>query len=174
MRKQEKTFFVANLTEELKSAKSVVLINFTGMDVKTQQELKRRLAKVDARMMVFKNTLFKIAGKTAKLPEETLSDTVLAGQNALIISDNDPISPLQVLGKFTVEFEVPQLKVGIIEGHYQDKEALTKLSKLPGKDVLLAQTVGAIGAPIYGLIGLLNANMQQLIFVLEQARDNYK
>lgn len=170
MRKQEKTFFVENLTEELKSAKSVILINFSGLGVKTQQELKKRLAKVDARMMVVKNTLFKIAGKAAKIPKETLTDSVLAGQNALIISDNDPITSLQVLGKFAVEFDVPQLKVGFIEGDYQDKEDLIKLSKLPGKDALLAQVTGAIGAPIYGLIGLLNANTQKLIFVLEQAK----
>ncbi len=170
MKKAEKLFFVANLAEELKSAKSTILINFSGMGVKTQQELKKRLSEVNARMMVVKNTLFKLAGKEAKIPKETLTDSVLAGQTALILADEDPISPLQILAKFTKEFEVPQLKVGIVEGHFQDKEALVVLSKLPGKEALVAQAVGAIGAPIYSLMGTLQGNLQKLVFVLNQAK----
>ena len=170
MKKGEKSFFVANLAEELKSAKSTILINFSGMGVKTQQELKKRLSEVDARMMVVKNTLFKLAGKEAKMPKETLADSVLAGQTALILADEDPISPLQILAKFTKEFEVPQLKVGIVEGYFQDKEALITLSKLPGKEALVSQAVGAIGAPIYSLMGTLQGNLQKLVFVLNQAK----
>jgi len=168
MKKEEKTFFVQNLAEELKSAKSVILINFAGMGVKTQQELKKRLKGVNARMLVVKNTLLKRAGVQSKLAEETLTDTVLTGQTALILADNDPFAPLQVLGKFALEFEVPQLKVGIIEGNFQDKETLEKISKLPGKDVLLAQTLGAIAAPLYGIVGVLEANMQKLVYILEE------
>ncbi len=170
MKKAEKSFFVANLAEELKTAKSVILINFSGMDVKIQQELKKRLSEVDARMMVVKNTLFKLAGEEAKIPKETLTDSILTGQNALIIADNDPIAPLQVLVKFAQEFEVPQLKIGIVESHFQDKDTLVALSKLPGKEALVAQAVGAIGAPLTGLIGTLQGNLQKLIFVLSQAK----
>ncbi|MBI2066380.1 50S ribosomal protein L10 [Candidatus Woesebacteria bacterium] len=35
MKKQEKIFFVENLTEELRSAKSIVLVNYTGLSVKS-------------------------------------------------------------------------------------------------------------------------------------------
>ncbi len=171
MKKGQKTFFVENLAEELKSANSVVLINFAGMGVKTQQELKKRLKEVDAKMVVIKNTLFRLAGEKVKLPTETLSDTALAGQTALIITEKDPITPLQVLAKFTKEFEVPQLKVGIVEGYFQNEEELTKLSKLPGKDGLVAQVVGAIASPMYGLIGTLQGNLQKLVFVLNEAKN---
>ena len=171
MKKGQKTFFVENLTEELKSANSVILINFAGMDVKTQQEFKKRLKEVDAKMVVVKNTLFKLAGENAKLPNETLSDTALAGQTALIITEKDPISPLQVLAKFAKEFEVPQLKVGIIEGFFQNEEELAKFSKFPGKDALVAQVMGAIASPMYGLIGTLQGNLQKLVFVLNEAKN---
>lgn len=171
MKKTQKSFFVENLTEELKSAKSAILVNFSGMGVKNQQELKKRLSKVGARMLVVKNTLFKLAGKKAGIPKETLTDTVLIGQTALIISDEDPISSLQVLAKFAKEFEVPQLKVGIIEGCFQDKESLTKLSVLPGKEALVAQVIGSMAAPMYGLIGTLQGNLQKLVFVLNEAKN---
>src|SRR3972149_3084273 len=113
MKKAEKPIFVENLTAELASAKSVVLINFAGLSVKSQQELKRRLKEVDAKMMVVKNTLLKRAGQTAKIPADTLSEDVLAGQTALVIGSSDPIAPIQVLGKFASQFDVPSFKVGI-------------------------------------------------------------
>ena len=166
MKKAEKTFFVQNLTEELKSATSVVLINFSGLSVKMQQDLKKRLKETGAKMIVTKNTLLKRAGEVAKTPAEALTDTVLTGPTALVVTESDPISPLQILYKFTKEFEVPQLKVGIIEGLFQNKESLEKLAKLPGKDALFAQAVGSISAPLYGIVGVLNANMQKLIYIL--------
>ena len=167
MKKQEKTFFVQNLIEELKAAKSVVLVDYSGLNVSSQQELKRRLKEVNAKMIVVKNTLFKLAGKDAKLPKNVLTNTILSGQNALILAAEDPIAPLGVIAKFAEESEVPQLKVGIIEGSFQDKESLNKLSKLPGRDALLIQTVGVISAPTHGIVGTLQANLQELIYILE-------
>jgi len=167
MKKQEKIFFVENLTEELRSAKSVVLINYAGLSVKAQQELKKRLKEVGAKMLVVKNTLLKRAGEAAKVDNQILTDSVLTGQTALVISEDDPIAPLGVLGKFAKEFEVPQFKVGLVEGSFQDTEALKKLSALPGKDALLSQLLGALMSPSYGLVGTLNANMQKLLFILK-------
>jgi large subunit ribosomal protein L10 len=122
-------------------------------------------------MIVVKNTLFKLAGEKAKIPSEVLTDTVLAGQTAVILTEKDPISPLQVLSEFAKEFDIPQLKVGIIEGYFQNEEQLVKLSKLPGKDALVSQVVGAIASPMYGLIGTLEGNLQKLVFVLNEAKN---
>ena len=170
VKKAEKTIFFDNLTEELKSAKAVVLVNFAGLSVKMQQELKRRLKAVNARMEVVKNTLLKRAGEAAKVDKEILTDTVLTGQTALIIADDDQIAPLSVLGKFAKEFNVPQLKVGTIEGSFQNTESLARLSTLPGRDVLLGQLLGVLTGPMYGLTGTLGANMQKLIHILQNVR----
>jgi large subunit ribosomal protein L10 len=169
MKKAEKPLFVENLKEELKSATLACLIDYSGLSVKMQQDLKKRLKEVDAKMLIVKNTLFRLAGKEALDSEEIVSDTVLKGPTALIITEEDPIAPLQVLAKFAEEFEIPQFKVGVVEGAYQNTDALIGLSKLPSKDVLVAQTVGGIAAPLYGLVGTLQANLQKLVFVLNQA-----
>ena len=63
------------------------------------------------------------------------------------------------------------MKVGIVEGSFQDRIALEALSKLPGKDVLQAQAVGAIAAPMTGLLYTMQAKMQELILVLKQASE---
>lgn len=168
MRKQEKSFFVQNLAAELKSASSVVLVDYSGLNVKAQQDLKKRLKEVEAKMVVVKNTLFKLAAQSIKAEKEVITDTVLSGPTAVVITEKDPIAPLQVLAKFAKELEIPQLKVGIIEGSFQNKESLIALSKLPGKDALIAQAMGAISAPLYGLVATLQGNLQKLVYILEQ------
>ena len=169
MKKAEKTFFVDNLTEELKSAKSFVLVNFAGLSVKKQQELKNKLKGAGAKMIVVKNTLLKRAGERAKIDSEVLSESVLSGQTALIIGEEDPIAYIQVLGNFAKEFEVPQMKVGIIEGVFQNPEALAKLASLPGRDALLGQLLGTLVSPNHGLIATLGGNLQKLMYILDKA-----
>jgi len=169
MKRSEKPFFVQNLTQELKLATSLVLVNFSGLSVKNQQILKKRLNEVQAKMVIVKNTLFKLAGKEAGSPQEVLSDTVLSGPTALIIGSQDPMAPLQVLAAFARQFEVPQFKVGIIDSTFCDKDTLTKLASLPSKEVLLAQAIGTIASPMYLLTGVLRANLQKLVYILNQA-----
>jgi len=168
MKKADKLIFVKDLTEELKSASSIVLVDFTGLTVKNQQGLKKRLKEIGAKMFVTKNTLFKLAGREAKIPDEALQDTVLTGPTAYIISEQDPIAPLQIIYKFATENEILGFKVGVIEGNFQDKESLITLAKLPSKQVLFAQAVGTIASPMYGLVGTLQANLQKLVYVLDQ------
>lgn len=168
MKKEEKIFFVQNLTEELKTATSIILLDYSGLGVKKQQELKRRLASVDAKMTVVKNTLFRLAGKSAELPEKLLSDTILSGPTAYVITEADPIAPLHVIYKFSQEFEIPHLKVGIVEGNFQERSHLEILAKLPGKDVLFAQAIGTIASPIYLALSTLKENLEKLLYILKE------
>lgn len=169
MKKAEKVLFVDNLTAELTAAKSFVLINFTGLAVKAQQELKRRLKEVGCKMLVVKNTLLKRAGASAKIDPKVLADEILTGQTALIISEADPVACVQTLGKFAKEFSVPQMKIGLIEGSIMESEALSKLAALPGRDVLLGQLLGTLISPAAGLTGTLQGNLQKLLGVIDQA-----
>ena len=159
MKKAEKVIFVENLKEELKGSKSVVLVNYAGLGVKAQQELKKRLSEVGGKMIVVKNTLLKRAEESAKFGKDILTDEILSGQTALVIANDDPVAPIQVLGKFAKEFvseaglPVPKFKVGIVEGSFQNQEALTKLSTLPGRDALLGQLLGTLMGAEYGLVG---------------------
>ncbi len=165
MLKAQKIEFVKELTDKLSLASAVVLVNYMGLSVEKQIELKRALKAVDANMTVVKNTLFKIASTNIKAPSE-LSDTLMTGPTALVIAHGDPIAPLQVIAKFAKDNQLPELKVGLVEGNFQDTESLVALSKLPGKDALVIQVLGAIASPLYGIVGTLNAPMQKLVYVL--------
>jgi large subunit ribosomal protein L10 len=168
MFKAQKVTLVDNLIEELKDAKSLVLVNYTGLNVKSQQELKNRLKEAGARMVVVKNTLLKRAIESAKIDNKIATDEILSGQTALVIADEDPVTPIQILGKFAKENELPKFKVGVVDGSFQDSESLAKLSTLPGRDVLLGQVLGALMSPQYGLVGTLQGNIQKLLFILKQ------
>lgn len=169
MKKAEKVIFVENLKTELKDAKSAVLVNYAGLAVKPQQELKKRLSEVGGKMIVVKNTLLSRAADSAGFDSKNLTSEILSGQTAIIIATDDPVAPIQVLGKFAKEFEVPKFKVGIVEGSFQDATALTKLSALPGRDALLGQFLGTLMGVEYGLVGTLQGNLQKLVYVLSEA-----
>lgn len=167
MLKAGKIELVKDLIEELKNSKSIVLVNYTGLNVKAQQELKRRLKEVDGRMVVVKNTLLKRAITEAKIDEKVATDEILSGQTAIVMADGDPVAPIQVLGKFAKENELPKFKIGVVDGILQDSLSLSQISVLPSRDVLLSQVLGSLMSSMYGLVGTLNGNTQKLLYILK-------
>lgn len=165
--KSEKVSKVSTLEQTIKSASSVVFVDYTGMDMKSQQGLMKDLKAGDGKMIVAKNTLIRIASKNANLPEDALSDTVLSGQTAMVVGSGDPVSPLSVIAKFIKQNEKPKFKAGVIEGTFYNAANLDKLSKLPGKNELVAQVIGSLSSPLYGLVGTLNGNIQKLVYILQ-------
>lgn len=166
MLKSDKPKIVEELAAKLKEAKSVNFIDFTGMDIKSQQGLKRELKASSATMLVAKNTLLKLASKAAKLPSEVLEDSILKGQTAVILASDDPVAPIQVIGKFSKVTNTPQFKAGVVEGIFQNKDGLIAISKLPSKEILAGQTVGNIASPMYMLISNLQGTIQELMGTL--------
>jgi large subunit ribosomal protein L10 len=170
MNKTEKAVLVDNLTKELKEAKSVILVDYAGLGITQQRELKKRLKEISARFFVSKNTLLKLAGKNAKVSDEALTDTVLSGQTALVFADADPVKPLSVLNKFAKEFERPKLKVGIIEGSFQNKGELETLAALGSKDAVIGGVIGILNAPTFNLVNTLHAKLHELVYVLSNLK----
>lgn len=166
MLKNQKIDLVKELTETLKGAKSFVLVNYTGLNVKAQQDLKAKLNAAGGKMVVVKNTLLKRAIEAAKLDSKTATDEILSGQTAMVIGETDAIGPIQVLGKFAKENDVPKFKVGVVEGSFQTESDLAKLSTLPGRDALLGQLLGSLMSNLYGLVGTLQSPLQNLVYTL--------
>jgi len=167
--KAEKKQYLDELTKTLKSASSFMFVDYSGMDVASQQNLKKSLAEKGAKMLVAKNTLIRLAGENAGLPSDAFDSQTLSGQTAIIFSNEDPVEPVQILGKFISENEKPAFKAGLVEGKFQDKVGLLAISKLPSREQLYANAIGAIAGPMYGIIGTLQANLQKLVFILDQA-----
>lgn len=166
MAKAEKIEAVAEIKERIQESQIAILTKYIGMNAGQATELRAKLREGDVRFKVFKNTLAKRA-----LDELDLSDAskFLDGPIAWAFSD-DPVAPAKLLAEFGKEVPVVQMNGGILEGKIVSLEQLKALAELPPQEVLLAQVVGTIAAPLRNLVGVLNALPRNLVNVLDQVR----
>ncbi len=167
MVKPEKVKKVEEIKELLKDSKGFYLADFTGLTVAEITDLRRRLREKNALMKVVKNTMARRA--LEDLGYEGFSE-ILVGPNAIIVAYEDPVEPLKSIFEFIKEVNKTQVKVGYVEGTVFDADALKQLSKLPSKDVLRAQVVGTLQAPIYGLVWRLKGMLTSLALVLNEIK----
>lgn len=146
---------VEQLTEMLKNAVSCVIVDYKGITVEEDTKLRRELREANVHYSVEKNTMLRFALKKAGI--EGLDD-VLEGTTAIAVSNDDQTAPARILGKFASDTEGKfNLKAGMVEGQVYDEKGVIALSKIPSKDVLLAQLVGSLQGPIQGLAAILKA-----------------
>ena len=103
---------------------------------------------------VEKNTMLKRALNNIGMTD---FDEVLNGTTAIAISTDDQTAPARILGEYAEKAENFKLKAGCVEGEYFDEKKIMALSKIPSKDVLLAQLVGSLQGPIQKLAAILQA-----------------
>lgn len=151
----EKQAIVATLTEQLKSAVSGVLVDYKGITVAEDTALRVELRQNDVQYGVVKNTLVRFAMNNVGLNE---LDDVLNGTTSLATSASDPIAPMRVVNKYAKQLNGKfVIKGGFMEGKVLSLGEITALAELPSKDVLLAQTLGMMLAPITSLAIVLKA-----------------
>lgn len=168
MKKAEKIFVVDNLIETIKGAKSVTIVDYQGLSTHDVETLRHELRAVGGYLGVVKNTLL---ARAMKAVHGEFGETVnrgLEGPTAVIIAEEDEIAPLEKVGNMISEKERPKLKFGIFNNEILDAAKLLVLSRLPGKNVLLRQALGAVAGPMYGLVGTLQGNLQKLVYILNQ------
>lgn len=161
---QKKKDIVTNLTSDFKDAKSIVLADYRGMTMKQLEDFRKALRTVNAKFIVAKNTLLKISlGELGdKLSEHFKEPT------AVLISKGDEIAPLKELAKFFKNIQKPVIKAGVLGKDILTSADIERLSKLPTREVLIAQLLGGLNSPINGLVYALNGNIQKLVVVLSK------
>jgi large subunit ribosomal protein L10 len=171
MKKSDKERVVSELTERLKSSTTLIVADYRGLTMPQIDDLRGKLLEHGARFSVVKNTL------TRRAAEEAGTDALLAlleGPTAIAFleSDGDPVAVAKALA--TAARETQQLLVirgGIMEGRTISEEDVQNLAKLPPADVLRAQLVGAIAAPMTTVVGLFSAPMRDIVGVLQARID---
>ena len=147
---------VDQLTELINNSVSGVLVDYKGITVEEDTKLRRELREANVNYFVEKNTLLLRAFKNCGIEgfEEALN-----GTTAIALSNDDQTAPARVLGKFAEKAgdEKFNLKAGYVEGEVYDQAGVIALSKIPSKDVLLAQLVGSLQGPLQKLAATLQA-----------------
>jgi len=155
---------VREMRESLTEAESVYLTAFEGLSVAEATELRGLVIEAGGRMQVVKNRLLKIAVEGT---EYEAIGNLLSGPNAVTYCGADPIEPLKVLAEFAEGHNQPAVKAGVVEGQLLSPEQLEKLSKVPGRDQLIAGVVGGFAGPINDLVFTLGGVVSELVFTLQ-------
>ncbi|MBU2235740.1 50S ribosomal protein L10 [Patescibacteria group bacterium] len=167
--RDQKEEIVKTLAERLTEMKSVVFINYSGLNVKSFETLRNQLREEQVECNVVKKTLIERALKQAKL--EGIDINSLEGQVAVAMGFNDEVAPARILRTFQKDNEALDMLGGILEGNYIDKAKVLELADLPSREQLLAQFVGSLRAPLSGLVNVLQGNMRGLINALNAIQE---
>ena len=172
MDKKQKETLVADMKDRLQNAQAVFLVDYQGLDVETLNRLRNELRQTGSEFQVVKNRLVKFACQDTET--ESLREHFV-GPCALAIAHDDVVAPAKVLVDFSKSKSKTQkkleLKVGQISGKMMDANAIKRLAELPGRDVLLAQTLSAMKEVPTSFVRVLNGVVVSLLNVLKAIED---
>lgn len=165
----EKKVIVGELKDKFISAKGAVLTSNRGLNVAQDTKLRRKLREAGIEYRVIKNTLARIAADEAGM--EGMRQ-YLEGPTAIAISTTDPVAPAKLLSDFIRENKLQsvEIKAGLVEGKVIDANGVKTLASLPPREVLIAQLLGTLQAPITGFVRALSGNISNLVYALEAVR----
>jgi large subunit ribosomal protein L10 len=148
MARPEKEAEVLAIAEKLQAARSVVLADFTGLTVEKLTAFRASCRGKSVECRVVKNRLAKIAAGKADL---AILQDYLSGPTALILGPQSQVDPAKLAVEFAKENEALRIKGGIVDGRYIDAAEVEALSRVPGREQLLAMIMGSMQAPARGL-----------------------
>lgn len=165
MNRTEKQTFVEDLNKTFKASTSVLLINFEGVDVLAQSELRREISKVDSSYKVIKNRLALRAVEDTSL--EVLREH-FQGPTAIAYTGGDPVALAKVLNDFIRDHPSVAFKAGVVDGKTFSASDVERLAKMPSRPELMSKLVYILNAPLVRLATALQSPLRGLASVLKQ------
>ena len=162
---------VEGLKAKVERSKAVYVGEYRGMTVAQSTELRAKVREAGGELKIAKNTLFEIAMKEAGL--NPLPDEFMTGPNIFALCYDDPVAVAKVLKEYANDKTQKAfiLKGGQLEGQTLSLAQLNALADLPSKDVLRAQVVRTIAAPLSGFVNVLAGTIRGLVTCLAEIRD---
>ncbi len=149
---------VQEIAEQVKDAQCVVLVDYRGLTVEEDTQLRKQLREAGVAYKVYKNTLMNFAFKGTDF--ESMS-SLLEGPNAIAVSKDDATAPARILAKFAKTAPALELKAGVVEGTFYDTDGIKTIASIPSRDELLSKFLGSIQSPITNLARVLNQIAEQ-------------
>jgi large subunit ribosomal protein L10 len=166
MQREDKERVVAELTEKLRGADTLIVADYRGLTMPQIDALRGRLLEHGARFSVVKNTLTRRAAEAAGA-DQLLA--LLEGPSAIafVESDGDPAAVAKALADSARDTKVLEIRGGIMQGRTISSADVEELAKLPSLEVLRGQVLGAVIAPLTSLLALVNAPLQNLVGLID-------
>ncbi len=144
---------VDEIAAAVKDAQSVVLVDYRGLTVEQDTQLRKQLREAGITYKVYKNTMMNFAFKGTDY--ESLLP-YLEGPSAVAISTEDATAPARVLCKFAKTADALEVKGGVVEGIAYDAKGIIEISKIPSREELLSKLLGSIQSPIANFARVMN------------------
>ena len=166
MLKEQKERVVEQLAQRLRDSETLMVADYRGLTMPEIDELRSRLLEAGARFTVVKNTLTRRAAEAAG-KENVLE--LIDGPTAIAFleAEGDPVAVAKVLSETARRNDVLVIRGGVFEGAVVGDAEIKRLATLPPADVLRAQLVGAVAAPITTVVGLFAAPLRDLVGVID-------
>lgn len=162
--KARKDKLLASYTELIGQSRAIFMTDYTGMDVKSMEELRKEMRGVNGVMQVTKNTLLKLALESNDKP---IPEDIFKGQIATGFALSEAPSVAKVLVDFAKKEEKLTLTGGIIGTDVLTVKQIEALANLPSLDQLRAQIIGLISAPAQGIASTIASGVRQVINVVD-------
>ena len=144
---------VAEISELLNGAASAVVVDYRGLTVEQDTQLRKKLRESDVSYKVYKNTMIRFAVKGTEF--EALVPH-LEGPTALAVSKTDATAPARILADFAKTADKLELKAGVVEGTYYDEKGIQVIATSPSREILLGRLLGSMQSPIANFARVLN------------------
>ena len=144
---------VAEISEGIKDAQSVVLVDYRGLTVEEDTELRKQLRAAGVTYKVYKNTMMNFAFKGTDF--EGLAP-YLNGPSAMAYSTEDATAPARVLAEFAKKAKALEIKAGVVEGNVYDAKGMEAIASIPSRDVLISRLLGSMQSPMANFARVIN------------------
>ena len=170
MLRSEKERVVEQLAERLRTTETLMVADYRGLTMPEIDELRSRLLEAGARFTVVKNTLTKLAAEQAGTTDVL---QLIEGPTAIAFleADGDPVAVAKVLNETARAHDVLVIRGGVLEGAIVGDAEIKRLATLPPAEMLRAQLVGALSAPMATIVGVFSAPMRDFVGVLQARID---
>ena len=151
--KAQKAAIVAEISEQIKGADSIVVVDYRGLTVAEDTKLRKALREEGVVYKVYKNTFITSAIKGTDF--EGIAP-YLEGPTAIAIGKEDATAPARVIAKFAKDAKALEIKGGVVEGNLYDVKGIEKIATIPSRDQLISKLLGSLQSPITNFARVMN------------------
>jgi large subunit ribosomal protein L10 len=162
--RDEKEEQVARLTEQFRKSQVIVWSEYRGMKMTSLNGLRKAMRPHHGEFHVVKNTLAELALQRAGLP---VPEAMLKGPTGATVVYDDIAAAIRALSDFAITNREFVIKGGQAGQRTLQPAEVSTLAMLPSREVLLAQVLGGMKAPVTGLVTVLGGTIRGLLNVLQ-------
>lgn len=148
-----KQSIVEEISASIKDAQSVVLVDYRGLTVEQDTQLRKNLREAGVTYKVYKNTMMNFAFKGTEFEGLT---QYLEGPSAMALSKDDATAPARIIAQFAKTADKLEIKAGVVEGTVYDAKGIAAIASIPSREVLISRLLGSMQSPITNFARVMN------------------